>query len=136
MHAMPSLMGLFINSISVNDGRKKLFESTHSSTLKFILNSCLSVHKIGITNAALPLYATRWWQSKELSIKTKPSINTDKTQESKPGDNIVLQQLESLFSCIILREGKKRLQKTVLLKADMGMLQQLRISYGRHQDLN
>lgn len=36
MHATPNLMGLLNNSISVNVGRNKLFESTRSSTLKFI----------------------------------------------------------------------------------------------------
>lgn len=59
--------------------------------LKFILNSCLSVHRTGITNAALPCMLPDDGSQKELSIKTKPSINTEETQESKTGDSIVLQ---------------------------------------------
>lgn len=126
-------MGLFNNSISVNGGRNKLSESTHSSTLKFITKLFPFSAQNRHYKCSPPPYATRQWQSKELSIKTKPSINTEKTQESKTGDSIVL---ENLFSCIVLREEKKRLKKTVLLKSDMGILQQLGTLYGRHQDLN
>lgn len=135
---MPSFIGLFINSISVNIGRNKLFEST-------LL--CLKVNSKLLSSSAQnrhykyspPSVCYQMMVSKRFKHLNKAFHQYRKPQEYKTGDSIALQQLQPLFSCLILRDKKRKGKGgsgKVLLKADIGILQQLRILYGRHHDLH